>query len=92
MAAGSAGEGAGSNTEHRLWRRLFNDSRLACQSEMALAKTKYNPTNLVHQRGKTRTVVRDDKVKDPQADSRRDAEGQIEMATVDYTSHSMTEM
>ena len=33
MAAGSAGEGAGSNTELR-WRR---NSRLACQSEMALA-------------------------------------------------------
>ena len=32
MAAGSAGEGAGSNTELR-----WTFSRLACQSEMALA-------------------------------------------------------
>ena len=33
MAAGSAGEGAGSNTELR-----WTFSRLACQSEMALAQ------------------------------------------------------
>ena len=33
MAAGSAGEGAGSNTELR-----WTFSRLACQSEMELAK------------------------------------------------------
>jgi len=37
MAAGSAGEGAGSNTGAPL-KETF--SRLACQSEMALAKAK----------------------------------------------------
>ena len=44
MAAGSAGEGAGSNTELR-----WTFSRLACQSEMALATVWIKPYGLLHE-------------------------------------------